>query len=312
LKKTTLLRNLLARKNILAAPGCYNALTAKIAEKIGFEAVYLSGYGISVSLLGAPDVGLATMTEMHNVARYVASAVQIPVIADSDTGYGNAINVMRTVREYIRTGVAAIHIEDQVTPKRCGHLAGKALIPVAEAVGKFMAADAVRREEDPDFLIIARTDARGALGGGLEEAISRANAYIRAGADIAFVEAPISVDEVRKIAREVKAPLLYNLAGISPYIGLEELERIGIKMAIYPAVSWRSTSRAYWDHLTDIKQRNSEAVSDFEERMKGHPLEDFNDFIGFPEIRKNEEKYLAQEEVTKRYEQTIGYNPVKK
>ena len=151
MKKTTILRRLIERKNILVAPGCFNALTAKIAEKTGFEAVYLSGYGISVSLLGVPDVGLATMTEMHNVARYVANAVQIPVIADSDTGYGNAINVMRTVREYIQTGVAAIHIEDQITPKRCGHLAGKVLIPIDEAVGKFMAADAVRREERSGF-----------------------------------------------------------------------------------------------------------------------------------------------------------------
>ena len=312
MKKTTILRRLIERKNILIAPGCYNALTAKIAEKTGFEAVYLSGYGISVSLLGVPDVGLATMTEMHNVARYVANAVQIPVIADSDTGYGNAINVIRTVREYIQTGVAAIHIEDQITPKRCGHLAGKVLIPVDEAVGKFMAADAVRREEDPDFVIIARTDARGAVGGGLEEAIFRANAYIKAGADIAFVEAPISVDEVRKIAMEVKAPILYNIAGMSPYIGLEELERIGIKMVIYPAISWRSTSRAYWDHLADIKQRNTPAVFDFENRMKGHPLEDFNAFIGFPEIREQEEKYLLKEEVIKKYEETIGYNPMKK
>ena len=146
----------------------------------------------------------------------------------------------------------------------------------------------------------------------MEEAIFRANAYIKAGADIAFVEAPISIDEVRKIAMEVKAPILYNIAGMSPYIGLEELERIGIKMVIYPAISWRSTSRAYWDHLVDIKQRNSSAVLDFENKMKGHPLEDFNAFIGFPEIREQEEKYLLKEEVIKKYEETIGYNPMKK
>jgi len=312
MKKTTILRHLIERKNILVAPGCYNALTAKIAEKTGFEAVYLSGYGVSVSLIGVPDVGLATMTEMHNVARYVANAVQIPVIADSDTGYGNAINVMRTVKEYIQTGVAAIHIEDQITPKRCGHMAGKVLISIEEAVGKFMAADAARKEMDPDFLIIARTDARGAVGGGLEEAIFRANAYIKAGADIAFVEAPISIEEVRKIVTEVNAPILYNIAGISPYIDIEELERIGIRMVIYPAVSWRSTARAYWDHLTDIKHRDSQAVMDFEKKMKGHPLEDFNAFIGFSEIRLQEEKYLLREEVLRKYADTIGYNPTEK
>jgi len=309
LKKTSALRRLLERKKILVAPGCYNALTAKIIEKVGFEAVYLSGYGLSVSLLGMPDVGLATMTEVHTIARYVANAVQIPVIADSDTGYGNAINVRRTVREYIQTGVAGIHIEDQITPKRCGHVAGKMLVPVEEAVGKFMAADAARKEMDPDFLIIARTDARGAVGGSLEEAIARANAYAKAGADMAFVEAPLSKEELRKIVREVHAPILYNVAGVSPYLPVEELEEIGVSLVIYPGVSWRASAKAVWDHVQAIKAQGTQAVIEFQEKMKGHPLEDFHSFAGFPEIRQLEQKFLPQAEVVAKYEKTIGYKP---
>lgn len=309
MEKTTALRRLLERKRILVAPGCYNALTAKIIERAGFEAAYLSGYGISVSLLGMPDVGLATMTEVHTIARYVANALSIPVIADSDTGYGNALNVMRTVKEYIQTGVAAIHIEDQITPKRCGHVAGKMLVPVEEAVGKFMAANAVRKEMDPDFVIIARTDARGAVGGSLEEAISRANAYVKAGADMAFVEAPLSKEELRKIVNEVQAPILYNVAGVSPHLPIDELEEIGISLVIYPGVSLWASAKAVWDYVQAIKAKGTQAVIDFQEQMKGHPLEQFHAFAGFPEIRQMEEKYLPKADMVRRYEETIGYKP---
>jgi 2-methylisocitrate lyase-like PEP mutase family enzyme len=309
MKKTTALRRLIERKKILVAPGCYNAITARIVEKAGFEAAYLSGYATSVSLLGMPDVGLATMSEMHTTARYVANAVQIPVIADSDTGYGNAINVMRTVREYIQTGVAAIHIEDQITPKRCGHVAGKILVPLEEAAGKYRAADAARKEMDPDFVIIARTDARGALGGSLEEAIFRANAYTKAGADVLFVEAPTSVEELRKIVREVKAPILYNVAGISPHLPVRELEEIGVSLVIYPTASLRASSKAVWDYMQALKTRGTQAEIDFKKQLKGHPLEDFHAFAGFPEIRKMEEKFLPPADFVRKYESTLGYKP---
>ena len=199
MRATSKLRELLGTGKTLFVPGCYNALSGKILETVGFPAVYMTGYGTSVSLLGLPDAGLATMTEMHLNARYIANAVSVPVIADSDNGYGNAIGVIRTVREYIQTGVAGIHLEDQAIPKRCGHVAGRRVIPIAEAVGKYRAADAVRRELDPDFVLIARTDARGAHGGCLDVAIRRAKAYLEAGADLAFVEGPTSVDEVRLI-----------------------------------------------------------------------------------------------------------------
>src|SRR3989442_13625709 len=174
--------------------GCYHALSARILAEVGFPAVYMTGYGTSLALLGMPDAGLATMTEMHLNARYIANAVPVPVIADADNGYGNAINVMRTIREYIGTGVAGIHIEDQAIPKRCGHVAGRRGSPIEEAGGKNRAADAVRRELDPDFVLIARTDARGARGGSLDEAIRRANAYLEAGADLPFVGGPTSVE----------------------------------------------------------------------------------------------------------------------
>ena len=216
MRATTRLRQLLASGPTLFVPGCYNALSARILEAAGFPAVYMTGYGTSLALLGMPDAGLATMTEMHLNARYIANAVVVPVIADADNGYGNAVNVIRAVREYIQTGVAAIHLEDQVVPKRCGHVAGRQVIPLEEAVGKYRAADMVRRDLDPDFVLIARTDARGAHGGSLDEAIRRANAYLEAGADLAFVEGPTSVDEVRRICREVAGPVFYNMTGVSP------------------------------------------------------------------------------------------------
>src|SRR5258706_2019385 len=168
MRTTTRLRQLLNARRTIVAPGCYNALSAKILDTVGFPALYMTGYGTSLSLLGMPDAGLATMTEMHLNARYIANAVKVPVIADADNGYGNAINVIRTVREYVQTGVAAIHLEDQIIPKRCGHVAGRRVIPLEEAVGKYRAADAVRRDLDPDFVLIARTDARGAHRGSLD------------------------------------------------------------------------------------------------------------------------------------------------
>src|SRR5688572_23214071 len=178
MRASTKLRELLRTKKTIIAPGCYNAMSAKVLETVGFDAIYMTGYGTSLSLLGMPDAGLATMGEMQLNARYIANAVSTPVIADSDNGYGNAINVVRTVREYIQTGVAAIHLEDQILPKRCGHVAGRRVVSFDEAVGKIRAADKVRRDNDPDFVLIARTDARGAVGGSLDEAIKRANAYL--------------------------------------------------------------------------------------------------------------------------------------
>src|SRR5215813_2214751 len=255
MRATTRLRQLLASTRPLIVPGCYDALSARVLETVGFSAVYMTGYGTSLALLGMPDAGLATMTEMHLNARYIANAVGVPVIADADNGYGNAINVMRTVRDYIQTGVAGIHIEDQVVPKRCGHVAGRQVIPLDEAVGKFRAADKVRRAMDPDFLLIARTDARGAVGGSLDEAIRRANAYLEAGADMAFVEGPTSVNEVRRICKEVHGPVFYNQTGVSPRFSLEEMNELGIAVTILPGATFRATIQAVYDFASELRQR---------------------------------------------------------
>ncbi|MBI4187962.1 MAG: isocitrate lyase/PEP mutase family protein, partial [Chloroflexi bacterium] len=233
MRKTIKLRKLLKTPGIIVAPGAHNAFTAKIIEQTGgFPAVYMTGSGTAMSLLGEPDVGLLTMTEMVTQARNIANAVSLPVIADADTGYGNAINVVRTVREYERTGVAGIHIEDQVTPKKCGHFEGKQVISLAEMVGKIRAA--VDAREDPDFVLIARTDARAVLG--LDEAIGRAKAYVAAGADAIFVEAPQSLEELNIIARSIDAPLMVNMdeGTKTPLLTVRELEEMGYKIVIFP------------------------------------------------------------------------------
>ncbi len=311
MRQTTRLRELLKAGKTLFVPGCYNAMTARILEKVGFPAVYMTGYGTSLSLLGMPDAGLATMTEMQLNARYIANAVQIPVIADADNGYGNAVNVIRCVRESIGAGVAAIHIEDQAIPKRCGHVAGRRVIPIEEAVGKYRAADMARRELDPDFVLIARTDARGAYGGSLDEAIRRANAYLEAGADLAFVEGPISVDEVERICREVKGPVFYNQTGVSPRFSLEQMNDLGIRVTIIPGATFRATMMAVYDLAVALREGGPLAEHHFNETFKKHPLGDVHTFAGFDQIRAWEEAFLPPEELEK-YDGTIGHRPGRK
>src|SRR5213596_2881251 len=302
MRATSKLRQLLKSGQTLFVPGCYDAMSAKVLERAGFEAVYMTGYGTSLALLGMPDAGLATMTEMHLNARYIANAVAVPVIADADNGYGNAINVMRTVREYIGTGVAGIHIEDQVIPKRCGHVAGRRVIPLEEAVGKYRAADAVRRELDPDFVLIARTDARGAHGGSLDEAIRRANAYL------AFVEGPTSVDEVRRVCREVEGPIFYNQTGVSPRFSLAQMQELGIAVTIIPGATFRATIEAVYDLAVALRDEGPLAEERFAERFKRHPLGDVHTFAGFDRVREWEAQYLPPEEAEK-YADSVGHQP---
>ena len=308
MRATTRLRQLLSSGKPLFVPGCYDALSARILETVGFPLLYMTGYGTSLALLGLPDAGLATMTEMHLNARYIAGAVRAPVIADADNGYGNAINVIRTVREYIGTGVAGIHIEDQAIPKRCGHVAGRRVIPIDEAVGKYRAADAVRRELDPDFVLIARTDARGAHGGSLDEAIGRANAYLEAGADLAFVEGPTSVEEVRRVCQEVKGPIFYNQTGVSPRFTLPEMQALGIAVTIVPGATFRATIEAVYDLAVALRDEGPLAEERFAERFKGHPLGDLHTFAGFDRIREWEAQYLPPEELDK-YADSVGHQP---
>ncbi|HBT43991.1 MAG TPA: carboxyvinyl-carboxyphosphonate phosphorylmutase [Rhodospirillaceae bacterium] len=308
MRATTQLRQLLKSKETLVVPGCYDAMSAKVMELVGFPAVYMTGYGTSLALLGMPDAGLATMTEMHLNARYMANAVKVPLIADADNGYGNAINVIRCVREYIQTGAAAIHIEDQAIPKRCGHVAGRRVIPMAEAVGKYRAAADVRDELDPDFVLIARTDARGAHGGNLDIAIERANAYLEAGADIAFVEGPTTRDEVERICKEVNGPILYNQTGVSPRFTSDEMTALGIALTILPGAAHRATLKALYSFAADMKERGPMVEAELFDSLKGHPVGDFHTFAGFDQIMKWEEAYMDEAELEK-YQDSVGFRP---
>ena len=302
MKKSTQLRQLLERNEVLACPGVYDAFTAKIVEKAGFSAAYMTGYGVSVASLGMPDVGLATMTEMHDVARRIVNVTAIPIIADSDTGYGNAVNVIRAVRGYIQTGVAAIHLEDQVMPKRCGHVEGKMVVPLEEAAGKIRAAHETRLEEDPDFVLIARTDALGAAGGGIDEAILRCNAFADAGADLVFVDGVRTREQLERIAGETSRPLLYNNGGISPIVELDELQRLGVAVSIFPGLALRTVGEAWWNFLADFKEHGVQAQHDQLLRMEDHPLRDLHAFSGIRDMRELEERYLPAEEIALRYE----------
>ncbi|MDR7402033.1 MAG: isocitrate lyase/PEP mutase family protein [Armatimonadota bacterium] len=234
------LKRRLAEGPILLAPGVFDPLSAKVVQRCGFEAVYVSGGAISRSL-GFPDLGLVTMTEMLDRIAAICEATDLPVIADADTGYGNPLNVRRTVREWERAGVAALHLEDQVTPKKCGHYEGKALISREEMVQKVRAAVEARRD---GVLIVARTDARAVEG--LEGALARARAYREAGADVLFVEAPQSVQEIEAIARSLPGPLMINIfaGGKTPVVPARELDRLGYRLAIYPGELQRAALHA--------------------------------------------------------------------
>ena len=279
------LRALLQSGAIVQAPGVYDALGARIVEAAGFPAVYMTGYGSSASLLGRPDVGLLSAAEMVDNARRIVEAVDLPVIADADTGYGNPLNVRRTVQSYERAGVAGIHIEDQVSPKKCGHMEGKQVIPMEEMVQKLRAAVDARR--DPDFVLIARTDARAVLG--FEEAIRRGHAYFEAGADVLFVEAPQSMEEIETIAHSFDRPLLFNFAdsGKSPLPPLEHLHGLGFRLVIYPVSTLFAATKAMMEVVGEI--RGTGTTHGYQDRMMQFP--DFNRFIGLPEAVEMEQQY---------------------
>ena len=257
MRPTTQFRRLLNQPGIIMAPGAYDCLTAKLIESAGFPAVYMTGAGTSVARLGYPDLALATMTEMRDNAAAIAAIVDIPVIADADTGYGGILNVRRTIRQYERSGVAALHLEDQESPKRCGHLNDKRVIPLADMLPKIRAA--VDARTDDDFTIIVRTDALAVTG--WDDAISRCQEYISAGADALFVEALRTPDEVARAARELDIPLLYNYVetGKSPLLSAQELERLGFKIVIFPASALLTATQAIRQTLAALKQQGTTA-----------------------------------------------------
>jgi 2-methylisocitrate lyase-like PEP mutase family enzyme len=247
------LRELLAAPDMLVAPGAYDGITAKLIEQAGFSALYMTGAGTSASF-GLPDYGLLSMTEMVGNAARITAATSLPLISDADTGYGTELNVVRTVREHERAGTAGIHIEDQVSPKRCGHLDGKEVVSREEFVAKIRAAVATRR--NPDFVVIARTDARSVLG--FEEAILRANAALAAGADMAFVESPQSVEEVGEVPRRVRGPCLLNVVwgGKTPQVDMRDAQAMGYRLAILPGVLLKTVYGACDAALQALKEKH--------------------------------------------------------
>jgi 2,3-dimethylmalate lyase len=284
------LRVLLQTERPVLAPGCYDALGARLIEEAGFSAVYMTGFGTAAGRLGRPDVGLLTMSEMVDNARRIVDAVQLPVIADADTGYGNAINVIRTVKEFERAGVAAIHLEDQVMPKKCGHMEGKQVIPGREMVEKVRAAVDARRSAG--FLVIARTDA--AAVEGLDAAIARGHAYREAGADVLFVEAPRSDQEIAAVAAAFPdVPLLFNYAegGKTPPIEMDRLRELGYALVIFPISTLLAATAAMRRVLARIREDGTPTMA-LDELPR---FQEFLEFIGLAEIRELERRYGTEE-----------------
>jgi 2,3-dimethylmalate lyase len=281
----TTLRQLVSRKNGLVVPGAYDGISARLVERSGFPAVYMSGYGTSASRLGLPDLGYAGLAEMADHARNLAAAVTIPLIADADTGYGNALSVRRTVQAYEAAGVAALHIEDQVAPKRCGHLSGHQIIPLPEFAGKIRAAAEART--DPDLMIIARTDAISAMD--FDEALRRGEAAAKAGADMLFIEAPRDEAQVRRVAGAFDTPLLYNYApgGRSPLLPFSRLRELGYAVILLPIDALLVGVRAIAEFLVQVKQRDD--VLSMTDRYM--PFGDFNRLIGAAEQMALADRY---------------------
>ena len=285
MSKGTEFRRLLRENDYIYSAGVTGALDAAIAEKVGLKFVYMSGYSTSLALLAKADLGFLSSTEMVSHAAQIAGATSLPVIADADDGFGNALMVMRTVDSYERAGVAGIHVEDQVAPKRCGHLAGKRVLPLDEAVGKFKAAMAAR--QDPDFVIIARTDARDAEGGSFEEAVRRGRAYASLGADMVWSEFgdPDALGEFEKFADEVQRerpgiPLVFNYSSSLKWgrsgnrVSFRQLADMGYKTILVSMGCVHAAMHAVWDFMADLKENGEQAQFRQEEALRGHPTED--------------------------------------
>ena len=287
MRNTTKFRQLLREPGIIMAPGAYDCITAKLIETAGFPAVYMTGAGTSVARLGYPDLALATMTEMLDNAGSIANAVDVPVIADADTGYGGVLNVRRTVRQYERSGVAALHIEDQDFPKRCGHLDDKRVIPVSDMVQKILAA--VDARTDDDFTIIVRTDALAVTG--WDDSMRRCEEYVKAGADVLFVEALRTPEEVERAGRALDVPLLYNYVetGKSPLLPAAELERLGFKIVIFPASALLSVVQAVRQLLAELKDKGTTAH--LVENMTS--LQDCFEAVGLSEMLADDARFAG-------------------
>lgn len=287
MRKTKKLRELINSPGIIIAPGAADALTARIIQEAGFSVVYATGAGIANSMLGVPDIGLTTMTEVLWQAKNIANSVDVPVIADADTGYGNPINAMRTIREYEQAGIAGLHIEDQIFPKKCGHFVGKAVVPKEEMIKKIQAA--LEARTDPDFVIIARTDARSVNG--LDDAINRGKAYESAGADMLFIEAPESVEELKIIGSSFKVPVVANMVegGKTPLLDATELEKLGFKLVLFANAALRASALAVKNIMKILKEEGTtknalNLMIDFKERQR---------IVGLDKIQELEKRLLV-------------------
>ena len=282
MEKAKLVRRHLTEKGQLVMPG---VLSAKIASRAGFEVIFITGYSLSATLLGEPDFGLLTQTEVVNAAQRICSVIDTPVIVDADTGYGNAINVIRTVQDLIRAGAAGMFLEDQVWPKRCGHMKGKQVIPVDEQLKKLRAA--IEARSDHDFYIVARTDSRQALG--LTEAIARGIAFKQAGADAVFVEAPESKEEMKEIARQVPGPLVANMLerGVTPLMGPQELHELGFDLIVWPLAPLYSVAKSLTEVYSTLRVDGS--TTKILDRLM--PFDEFNEIVGLKEKYSLDEKY---------------------
>jgi len=288
MEKGNLIREALKRQGQLIMPGVYDALSAKIAARAGFEVVFITGYSLSATLLAEPDFGLLTQSEVVAAAQRICSVIDAPVIVDADTGYGNAINVIRTVHDLIRAGAAGMFLEDQVWPKRCGHMKGKQVIPLDEQLKKLNAA--VEAKGASDFFIVARTDARQALG--VDEAIKRGRAFKAAGADAVFIEAPESKEEMREIARQVPGPLVANMLerGVTPLMGPEELKSLGFDLVVWPLAPLYSVAKSLTDVYTTLR-RDGSTVAILDRLMA---FDDFNEIVGLNEKYALDTKFKGE------------------
>ena len=275
------LKAIVAARNATIVPGAPNAMFARLIEDLGFETVYISGAGIANMHLGAPDIGLVTMTEIQNVVASVADAVSIPIIVDMDTGFGNSLNAIRTVRALERAGAAGLQIEDQVFPKRCGHFSGKEVVPVEEIVQKIKAA--VDTRVDQDLQIIARTDSRAVLG--LEAAIERGQQFVEAGADVIFIEAPLNEDELSRVARAIDAPQLVNIVfgGLTPALSQAAFKEMGFSLVLYANAALQASLKAMNDVLGALKREGSlnsvrDRLASFDERQRVVQKEKYDRF----------------------------------
>ena len=304
----TVLRDRLEQDELLVCPGVHDPLTAAVADTVGFDTIYMTGYGTSLSKVGYPDAGFITMPEMIENAKNIQERISVPLIADADNGYGNATNVVRTVREYIKAGVGAIHIEDQTFPKRCGHTKGRQVIPRAEAVGKIAAAADVRDARDESFVIIARSDARGTGDGSLDEALDRVNAYLDAGADVGFVEGPTDTEELQRVGQEIDGPLLYNFVGdlgTSPYVSMDSLFEWGFDIVLFPIFSTLSTIANVHADMQAFAEDPSKAMRSVDDVFDAQSLGSLHEFSGFPEVAEWERQYLPETDQEK-YEDSLG------